>query len=166
MQSLDWLLSATGSRTPAAAGRQAGYTECNPSEDNSKREWWWRSWKNAWDIRSSKTQGQRITQLFRLEGPLEGICFNSQWLGGSGRGAGDNLPSSKQAQLKLLGAFVIQNTCFVGGIHQAVGGIQPVHGGRNTSSNKNDLKIKSGLFWDFWNIFSSWLTEPRASVRF
>lgn len=29
------------------------------------------------------------------------------------------LPSSKQAQLKLLRAFVIQNTCFVVGIHLA-----------------------------------------------
>lgn len=102
--------------------------------------------EKAWDIRSaSKPQGQRIIQLFRLEGPLEDICFNSQQLGGRG----NNLPSSKQAELKLLRVFVIQNTCFVGGIHQAVGGIQPVCGGRNTNSNKKNLKVKSGLLWDF-----------------
>lgn len=39
--------------------------------------------------------------------------------------ADGNLPSSKQAQLKLLRAFVIQSTCFVVGIHLVVGGTQP-----------------------------------------
>lgn len=58
-------------------------------------------------------------------------------------------PSSKQAQLKLFRAFVIQNTCFVVGIHLVVGGTQPVHSGRNKNSNKRNLKIRFGLFWDF-----------------
>lgn len=82
-----------------------------------------------------------------MEGPLEDVCFNSQRLLGGGKEGEqrqkDILPSSKQALLKLLGASVIQNTCFVGGIHQAVGGVQPEHGERHTSSSKKDLKIMS-----------------------